>query len=95
MSAVKKLDVTVNLWQGEAVRHKERLRDRMKGGGGRMARDFRLHARVGDGHLSRGDADGGVVEGGGSSCPAALPLLLATRCKCNWAALGLHQTALK
>lgn len=34
MSAVKKLDVTVNLWQGEAVRHKERLRDRMKGGGG-------------------------------------------------------------
>lgn len=66
MSAVKKLDVTVNLWQGEAVRHKERLRDRMKGGGGgeRMARDFRLHARVGDGHLSRGDADGGGGGGG-------------------------------
>ena len=34
MSGVKKLDVTVNLWQGEAVIHKERLRDRMTEGGG-------------------------------------------------------------
>lgn len=30
-----------------------------------MARDFRLHARVGDGHLSRGDADGGWWRGAG------------------------------